>query len=74
MKKIKWKKVGILDVEYEVGTLLKTKDGKIILVGDVNKVMGVCDDCLYRGIVVKYCDDFVEEFKTIKGEKNEKTI
>lgn len=27
------------------GSILKLKDGSIKIVGDVNKILGVCDDC-----------------------------
>lgn len=31
--------------EFTVGTVLKLKDGSIKVVGDVNTLLGVCDDC-----------------------------
>jgi hypothetical protein len=39
--------VGLIDAldQIKPGDVLKMKDGKYILVGDVNKHLGVCDDC-----------------------------
>ena len=30
---------------FPVGSILKESDGSIYLVGDVNEILGVCDDC-----------------------------
>lgn len=37
----------ILDAPGQIkpGDVLHMKDGEYLLVGDVNKVLGVCDDC-----------------------------
>jgi len=29
-----------------VGTVLKMDDGQLILIGDTNRLLGVCDDCV----------------------------
>ncbi len=37
---------------FNVGDVLKLKDGSLKLVGDVNRELGVCDDC----VEFKYTD------------------
>ncbi len=37
---------------FKVGDVLKLKDGSLKLVGDVNRELGVCDDC----VEFKYSD------------------
>lgn len=32
-------------IDLKPGMVLKTKNGTLLLVGDVNRLMGVCDDC-----------------------------
>ena len=36
-----------------VGTIIKMKDGRELLVGDVNQLGGVCDDCTERGEILE---------------------
>ena len=31
--------------EFQPGQVLHMKDGKYVLIGDLNKNLGVCDDC-----------------------------
>jgi len=31
--------------EIKTGDILRLKEGQIVLVGDVNQLLGVCDDC-----------------------------
>lgn len=42
--------------EFKIGTglLLKLNNGAIILVGDVNRLGGICDDCVEMQKVVAY--------------------
>jgi hypothetical protein len=32
-------------IKLESGDIIQTNDGKFLLIGDVNEVLGICDDC-----------------------------
>lgn len=65
MKWIKFKNTyGELDT-FKSGTLLKLKDGEIIIVGDVNKNLGHCDCCTDRNVEY-FCNDYVKQVEKIK--------
>jgi len=42
--KLKFKRFDA-NCEIRAGSVLKLKDDRIVLVGDVNELLGVCDDC-----------------------------
>ena len=42
-----------------VGRLLRSEGGTVLLVGDVNEIMGMCDDCCDRTAWVEFCDDLI---------------
>jgi len=42
IKKLGWKPL-------QVGTIIKMRDGRKLLVGDINPLGGVCDDCVEHG-------------------------
>jgi len=62
---INYDKVG---ATIKPGVVLKTKDDELFLVGDVNVLLGICDDCSdfnYEDIV-EYADifDLIEKEKS----------
>lgn len=50
--------------ELKAGTLCKTKEGEILIIGDLNHVLGVCDCC--REDIEYYSTEFVELIEEIK--------
>lgn len=43
-KKLKWTPYVYARYDFLPGNVLKIKDGNIYLVGDVNRILGICDD------------------------------
>ena len=58
------------DCKIKPGTILKTETNKILLVGDTNKVLGICDDCT-RDDVMFYSNEFVEQITSLIGTKTD---
>jgi hypothetical protein len=42
------------------GVVLRMQDGRVLVVGNINTLNGVCDDCTERGTVVAYSLDLVQ--------------
>lgn len=56
--------------KIEPGVLLKTTEGKVFLVGDINVVMGQCDCCrLSSSEIAYYSTDILELLKQHVNEK-----
>ena len=72
--KINWLPLPIVDEERDckikAGTILKTETNEILLVGDTNKVLGICDDCI-RDDVMFYSNEFVEQITALIGSKTD---
>lgn len=48
--------------EGPVGRLVKTKDGRVLLIGEVDHEsgnIGSCSCCSEEGVFVAYCDDLI---------------
>jgi hypothetical protein len=52
--------------KLKTGNVLLMKDGKYLLVGDVNKFLGVCDDC------TDYSLEDIRKIATLPGFENYK--
>jgi len=65
-----WKPFDPEATKILVGMLLKVKDTTfydIYLVGNVNKYLGVCDDCtnFSKKDIIEYCTDYVKEMEDL---------
>jgi hypothetical protein len=57
------------ELTLQVGMLLKTDTHGIILVGDINRWGGVCDDCMEDSVIVAYSVTLVPTIENIEKEK-----
>ena len=74
MNWIKFENTYSQEETFEAGTLLKLKNGNVIMVGDVNKNLGLCDCC--KDYNVQYfSNDFVKQICKIKDDAfNNKSV
>ncbi len=54
---------GGMNYQFPVGLLVKTEDGTVYLVGDINQLSGTCDDCSMRDEIVAFSTSLVAEMK-----------
>lgn len=65
MKWIKFDDPFIQEETFEAGTLLKLENGEVIMIGDLNTNLGICD-CCRQPKVAYFCNDFIGEIKALK--------
>jgi hypothetical protein len=63
---MEWKNIKDADADFKCGTLLKLKDGSVLIVGDINENLGYCD-CCSESQIEYWTNEKVDELELLKS-------